>query len=639
MANLPVIVGFGGISPAGRSSGLNGYRRLVFESLDLPKRINTLQNLGSLMGRINKDSDGSWLWDKNTVLDIEKCLMENTLDLLNGTLVRKLETNLFDPSQIIQNKNFKLIANNERGMQFSILNKSLPRVLPKEWQFLSNNGETTSFNISQSFQINLAQFSQSPVNTAGQLPTGFDPASLYASRNHPRGLQLTVFGASDALDSMGIEWEQIREKVAPDRISVYAGSCLSQLDVNGNGGLLQARLRGKRVSSKQLPLGLAEMPADFINAYLLGSMGTTGATQGACATFLYNLRNAVEDIRRGTHRVAIVGTSEAPLTPEVLEGFCAMGALADDAGLRTLDGLSKDAQIDHRKACRPFGENCGFTLSESAQFVVLFDDQLAIELGANIQGAVNDVFISADGFKKSISGPGAGNTICMAKAMAATRHVLGEEKFTNRCFMQAHGTGTPQNRTTESAMFSRLAKEFGIKNLPVLAVKSYLGHSVASSAGDQLMATLGVWQDGILPAIQNVDSLAQDVTSQNLDFVLEHRNTGTTAFDAAFLNSKGFGGNNASASVLSPTVTKAMLQRRHGKKAMKTHETEHLKVQELRESNQVKAREGSTAPLYRFDYNVLDDQALCFEGDAINIRGVAPSVSLTPSSAYDDMID
>ena len=150
--------------------------------------------------------------------------MENTLDLLNGTLVRKLETNLFDPSQIIQNKNFKLIANNERGMQFSIFNNSLPQVLPKECRFLSNNGETTSFNVSQSLQFNLAQFSQSPVNTAGQLPTGFDPASLYASRNHPRGLQLTVFGASDALDSMGIEWEQIREKVAPDRISVYAGS-------------------------------------------------------------------------------------------------------------------------------------------------------------------------------------------------------------------------------------------------------------------------------------------------------------------------------------------------------------------------------------------------------------------------------
>jgi acetoacetyl-[acyl-carrier protein] synthase len=639
MTSLPIIVGFGGISPAGRSSGLNGYRRLVFESLDLPKRISTLQSLGSLTGRLKKDSDGTWLWDKNRVLDIEKCLTENSLELLDGTLVRKLETNLFDPQRIIQNKNFNFIANNEQGLQFSILNRHLPRALPQDWQMVNDNGETTSFNVSHALQVNLSQFSTSLVNTAGQLPTGFDPASLYASRNHPRGLQLTVFGASDALDSMGIEWEEVRKKVAPDRISVYAGSCLSQLDGNGNGGLLQARLRGKRVSSKQLPLGLAEMPADFINAYLLGSMGTTGASQGACATFLYNLRNAVEDIRRGTHRVAIVGTSEAPLTPEVLEGFCAMGALADDAGLRTLDSLSNNQQIDHRKACRPFGNNCGFTLSESAQFVVLFDDELALELGANVQGAVNDVFISADGYKKSISGPGAGNTICMAKAMSATRHVLGEANFKNRCFMQAHGTGTPQNRTTESAMFSRLAKEFGIKNLPVLAIKSYLGHSVASSAGDQLMATLGVWQDGILPAIQNVDTLAQDVSSQNLDFVLEHRNSGTTAFDAAFLNSKGFGGNNASASVLSPTITKAMLKRRHGKKAMKTHEEKHTKVRELYEGNEIKASAGSATPLYRFNYNVLNDQSLNFEGDAIKIKGTVPPIKLTPSSAYDDMIE
>ena len=207
MTSLPIIVGFGGISPAGRSSGLNGYRRLVFESLDLPKRISTLQSLGSLTGRLKKDSDGTWLWDENRVLDIEKCLTENSLELLDGTLVRKLETNLFDPQRIIQNKNFNFIANNEQGLQFSILNRHLPRTLPQDWQMVNDNGETTSFNVSHALQVNLSQFSTSLVNTAGQLPTGFDPASLYASRNHPRGLQLTVFGASDALDSMGIEWE------------------------------------------------------------------------------------------------------------------------------------------------------------------------------------------------------------------------------------------------------------------------------------------------------------------------------------------------------------------------------------------------------------------------------------------------
>ena len=36
---------------------------------------------------------------------------------------------------------------------------------------------------------------------------------------------------------------------------------------------------------KQLALGLNTMPADFINAYVLGSVGTTGSVTGACATF------------------------------------------------------------------------------------------------------------------------------------------------------------------------------------------------------------------------------------------------------------------------------------------------------------------------------------------------------------------
>jgi acetoacetyl-[acyl-carrier protein] synthase len=117
------------------------------------------------------------------------------------------------------------------------------------------------------------------------------------------------------------------------------------------------------------------MPADFVNAYVLGSAGSTGATLGACASFLYNLRLAVQDIRAGRARVALVGAAEAPITPEVMEGYAAMGALARTRGCAQLDGLAVRAMTpDYRRACRPFGENCGFTIGESAQFVVLFDD-------------------------------------------------------------------------------------------------------------------------------------------------------------------------------------------------------------------------------------------------------------------------
>ena len=46
-----------------------------------------------------------------------------------------------------------------------------------------------------------------PFKAAGQLPSGFDISKLYNSRFQPRGLQMALFGATDALRSMGIEWE------------------------------------------------------------------------------------------------------------------------------------------------------------------------------------------------------------------------------------------------------------------------------------------------------------------------------------------------------------------------------------------------------------------------------------------------
>ena len=93
-----------------------------------------------------------------------------------------------------------------------------------------------------------------------------------------------------------------------------------ELDADGNGGMVKARYNGKRVTSKYCPFGFAEMPADFINAYVLGSLGTTGTNMGACASFLYNLRQGINDIRSGRSRIAIVGNSEAPITPEIIEG-------------------------------------------------------------------------------------------------------------------------------------------------------------------------------------------------------------------------------------------------------------------------------------------------------------------------------
>merc|ERR1711916_172214 len=166
--------------------------------------------------------------------------------------------------------------------------------------------------------------------------------------------------------------------------------------------------------------------------------------------------------------------------------------------------------VDHRRSSRPFSDNCGFTIAESSQYVVLMDDELAMELGADIHGSVADVFLNSDGYKKSISAPGAGNYVTLAKAVAAARDIFGEQ-VTNHSILLAHGSSTPKNRTTESEIFDRVAKAFGINDWPVVAIKAFLGHSLAPASGDQFTATLGMFKHKWLPGIKTADAIADDV--------------------------------------------------------------------------------------------------------------------------------
>ncbi|MDP6653780.1 MAG: beta-ketoacyl synthase [Gammaproteobacteria bacterium] len=641
MAKLPVIAGFGGINPAGRASGHHAYRRLVIDALSDELSRNTWASLAALTGQLHNE-DGKWHNSSGELMDFDNALTALTPGLKQSTLIRKLETNLFDPSQLLYHRRASFPGSESNPLRFEIRKKHLPSPLPPGWtvsEASSDSKHKLRITATDNFDVLLRCYRQAPVNSAGQLPSNFNPAALYPSRNHPRALQLTVYGASDAINSLGIEWEIIRQKVPADQLSVYASNCMGQLDYNGFGGMLQARLSGKKVTSKQLPLGFTEMPADFLNAYLLGNLGTTGANVAACATFLYNLRLGIRDIQNGNARVVIVGSSEACLVPEVFEGFTAMGALAEDAALRTLDGLTDEQEPNYRRACRPFSENVGFTMSESAQFVVLFDDELALELGANIFGGVNEVFVGADGHKKSIAGPGLGNYFTLAKAAAATRNVLGEEGLRLRSYVQSHGTGTPQNRTTESHILSQIAQTFGIENWPVAAIKSYIGHSIGSASGDQLSASLGTWSDGIIPGILTVDEIADDVHQQNLDFLLQHSEVGPEGMDAVLINSKGFGGNNASASILAPHVVQRMLGKRHGSEKLKQYKQRHEQVQEQSADHDRAAMEGINNTIYRFDHGVLGSDAIEMTDRQIKIANYEHPVSLELQNHYEDMCD
>ena len=612
---LPVITGFGGINPAGRLSFHHAYKRLVIDAMSATEQGRTYRSLAALMGVDNPDDGASRTY-----------IRENTL-------IRRID--LFDPAKIFVQTASKLkSARADEPLTFVMNKRQLPRFLPPGWQLESIDDSTVSVSVMGEMDALFPDYRVSKVSSAGQLPKGFNPGELYQSRNHPRGLQLAVYGASDALRSTGISIERLKEVVPPDQIAVYSSSAMGQLDSEGYGALFQNPMCGKRPSSKNVPLGLSEMPGDFVNAYVLGSVGGTGGMIGACATFLYNVRHGVEEIKSGRKRLIIVGNSEAPVVPEVIEGYRTMGALAEDEQLMALDGSHV---ADHRRACRPFSSNTGFTVAESAVYTVIMDDELALQLGARILGSVGGVYVNADGYKKSIPGPGIGNYLTVGKAMGMARAILGEKGLRKSTQMFAHGTGTQQNRVTESHVLNEMAKAFGIEDWPVCAVKAYVGHSLGPAGGDQLAAVMGTWQFGWMPGITTVDHIADDVEDSNLNFSLSHLQIDSQEMQGAFINSKGFGGNNATGFFISPTVTEKMLTQRWGQKHMKGWRQRNDAVETTAADYDERADGGDFPPIYELGERVVESDDLTISAAEIRIPGFGQSVNLDLENPFADM--
>ncbi|WP_336273696.1 beta-ketoacyl synthase [Vreelandella indica] len=617
----------GGINPAGRTSGHQAFRRTVLDALPADQQRQTLEGLAALMRLVEHSEKG---WQDNQGQPVDAPALSLRDQVLNHTLIRRNEDPRFLAPGLPSNRQASMQF--AEPMRFTLRRRQLPDNLPADWQVRDIDAREVEVSVPAGVLEVLLPDAQVPkVRAAAQLPRGFDPASLYRSVHHPRGLSLAVFGASDCLGASGFSWETLRQQLNPDHIAVYAGNSIGQLDDQGWGGLLKSLVTGQRATSKQMPLGYGQMPADFLNAYVLGSVGGTGAALGACASFLYNLRLGIDDIRAGRRRVVMVGTADAPITPEIIEGFRAMGALADDAGLKALDALELLTDSDYQRACRPFARNCGFTMAEASQFVLLMDDSLALEVGADILGAVPEVFVNADGYKRSISAPGIGNYITLGKAAALVRDMLGEKALKERSFLHAHGTSTPKNRITESHVFDEIARANGISDWPVVAIKAFIGHSQGSAAGDQLASALGSFAHDLLPGIPTLDAVADDVYAERLRF---SQTTQAFRADASFINAKGFGGNNATGVVLSPAVTERLLAQRHGAAAIRAWKARREATREAAASYLAQADHGHYAPRYQFGEAVLEGPELDIYADRVHIPGYDHAVSLTSDNPF-----
>ncbi len=251
-----------------------------------------------------------------------------------------------------------------------------------------------------------------------------------------------------------------------------------------------------------------ELIADSIGKFSLVTTTSTACSSAANAIIL-----GANLIKSGIVDIAVVGGSEA-LTKFHLNGF------------NTLMILDKEN-------CRPFDrDRTGINLGEGAAYIVLESEKSAKARGAEVLGVLSGYANTCDAFHQTASSEnGEGAYLAMRKAMDMARLSPRDIDYIN-----AHGTGTPNNDETELAAMQRIWDY----ELPKFSsTKAFTGHTTSASGSIEAVICLLALKHGFLP--QNLgwkNPIKDDAVP-----VLEKYSSGSV--ENIINNSFGFGGNDS----------------------------------------------------------------------------------------------
>ncbi len=350
----------------------------------------------------------------------------------------------------------------------------------------------------------------------------FDPENFMEkkeARRLDRFAQMVKVASSQALADAGLDYHAHPEEGERAGVIIGAGigGMLSFID-----GLDTMRERGPaRINPLTITKIIANMGAG-VASIDFGLLGPTNTTVTACAASANAIGDAAEIIRRGAADVMVAGGGEA--------GVCefAIGAFNSARALSTNND-------DPAGASRPFdADRDGFVLGEGAASLVLESAEHAEARGARVYAEIAGYGMSADAYHVTLPRPGgAGAARAMTEALADAGLEPGDIDYIN-----AHGTSTPANDSTETAAIKSSFGEVA-STVPISSTKSMTGHLLgAAGAMEALVCVLAI-RDGIVPPTINYTTPDPEC---DLDYVPNEARK--VDVSAAMSNSFGFGGHN-----------------------------------------------------------------------------------------------
>ena len=263
--------------------------------------------------------------------------------------------------------------------------------------------------------------------------------------------------------------------------------------------------------------------ADYL-AEKYGTKGSPISLSTACASGATAIQLGVEAIRRGEASATLCVATDGSVNPEALVRFSLLSALSTH-------------NDPPQQAVRPFSKNRdGFVMAEGAGALVLESYEAAAARGAKILGIVAGCGELADSFHRTRSSPDGKPIIgCVRNALADAG--LAPEQID---YINAHGTGTPENDKTE---YLGISSVFGERTsqVPVSSNKSMVGHTLsAAGAVEAIFSLLTLEHQRIPPTIN------YEVPDPAIPFDVVPNKARDARVTAVMSNSFGFGGQNAS---------------------------------------------------------------------------------------------
>ena len=251
---------------------------------------------------------------------------------------------------------------------------------------------------------------------------------------------------------------------------------------------------------------------EAIAAHFGGALWSTTLST-ACSSAANAILCGANLIRSGLASRVAVGGSEA-LSSFHLNGFNSL-------------------MIVDREPCRPFDKSrAGLNLGEGAAFLILESEESLRGRGGKALARLSGFGNACDAYHQTASSPtGEGAFLAMRKALSTAG--LRPEDID---YVNAHGTGTPDNDAAESAALRRV---FGEALPPVSSTKAFTGHTTSASGSIEAVICLLALSEGFIPRQLNwkeADPACIIPSVNELERPLRH----------VLCNSFGFGGNDTS---------------------------------------------------------------------------------------------